>query len=639
MSAFSHQPRLWFDRDDVEQARRRLTAGDPTVAAIAALASAQAGRDVEEVWRADAERPGGRPTPVIPLFLTGCAVTHLLSGEPQCAQKAFAVFTRWTEPFPSSDLQLAAMALHGAMLHESCYAAWSGPQQLAMTTRLAAIHERFWRIGPGNPHQVGNNWWAVTHAGAMLAAMSAHDHAIAPAGKRADLRAGIEWARGRLRAFAMHFGDHGLYHEGLGYQAYTLSVLLPAMIASRRFDGVEFAEQFPQLKNMAASLYATACARAPIPDSDPPVQSWGAMLSWNDAGQGWPQSCINSLLIGMAHPRQRGALRVLFDQLSGVNSPTREFAPGAAGWFFHLFYLPHDATGDPNAELPTHICDSRQGLAVFRNRYRDADDAVLGCYARVTHVDGHWHDDAGSVRFMALGHDWILGGGQARPNAEWQSVLTPVPARARDRPECGRVIWDDANRHGGVFGMDLRRVHDAYSERYLAARWPAPGETEPVWLAILDLVDDHRDDRDWAWNLTYAPHLQLRVHDDRRGFDLRATDGANLRARFLGATPDRIEARNMPASRRTFSGGGTVHYPPRPCLQARFARQPHLAVYTVMSAQRIAPPDISWIEHLDVRIGAQTWSRPFGLAVPAGFRLDHSAVLCRHPGGRPWPQQ
>jgi hypothetical protein len=551
--------------------RQRCRAGEPLTARIAQRAAAVPRDNLEH-------------------FITGRAVTQLLTGKG--AGDALAAWRDWVNDWSPSDLRRSAQALHGCVVRDCCPDDWTA----ADTDRLAKLHESFRHPGPGNPHQIGNNWWAITHSAAYLTAR-ATGHTD-----------GAAWAAGRLRAFCQHFGEAGLYHEGLGYQAYTLSLLLPALLVLG-----EWPECF---RRMALSLYATAVNRPPLADSDQPVE-FGAMLSWNDAGQGWPQSNITSLLIALADPAHRGGLRTLFDRLSGET-----LAPGSCGWFFHLFCYPFDTPAtDPNTVLPRSVCDSRQGLAVFRNRYQDAHDAVLGVYARVTHVGGHSQDDAGSIRFMALGHDWILGGGQARGDAEWQSVVTPVHDAHRPKNGCGHVLWYDP---AGIFGMDLRKVHGGYSERYVAIRWPGT-------VALLDLIDDHRTDRTWAWNLTFAPHLRCDLRAD--GFDLLAPDGVNLRAQFLGAIPERLTVERMPDSQRTYSGGATVRYPGRPYLRAHFARQEHLGIYVILTVQAGAPPTIQSAGHLDVRVGADLWPRPFGAAIPANFELGRRGGLCKSPAG------
>jgi hypothetical protein len=629
------RPSLWFGQADVARVRKLVAEGEPTAQAIARLCQAQADRAVEDVVVAGLDKLGQRQTNDGELFLTGCAVTYLLTGKVEYAAKAYRVMQHWTADWTPSDLRLGSMALHGAVVSECCFDGWTREQQLAVTRLLVKMHEGFKVVNEGNPHQVGNNWWAITHSGAMVAAMAAHGRAVTDDGRVADMSEGIAWARGRLRAFASHFGDAGIYHEGLGYQLYTVSMLLPAMAASRRFDGVDFLEWYPHLQNMAASLYATACARRPLPDSTAEENHFGAMLSWNDAGQAWAQSNVGTLMIAFAPARLRGGLRVMFDRLNGMESGNQSFAPGAAGWFFHLFFYPFESPAEnPDRILPRSIYDGRQGMFIWRNRYRDGDDAVVGCYARATHVGGHAQDDAGSVRFMALGHDWIMGGGQARPDAEWQSVVTAVDDAKRERNRCGHVMWNEADECGFVFGMDLRKVHGGYSERYVAGR-ATGNEDAPVWLAILDLVDDHRCDRRWVWNLTFAADLKAELREDLGGFDLVAADGCRARARFLTSRPGRLEVLRMPASKRSFSGGGVREYPGREYVRAEFAREEHLAIYTVITVQRGEGPEISRADGVAVRIGAERWERPFGAAIPSGFRPGMTGGLCRCPSGQP----
>ena len=300
--------------------------------------------------------------------------------------------------------------------------------------------------------------------------------------------------------------------------------------------------------------------------------------------------------------------------------------------FFTLFYYPYEVQAvKATGMLPHHLTDTRQGISIFRDRYCGANDAILGCYARSSFAGGHAQDDAGSIRLMALGHDWIMGGGQARGQAEHQSVVTPADGKRRQPFGLGSVIWDEVTEAGGVFGMDLRRPSIGYAERYVAVNFGGASGS-PVVLGLLDQVDDHLG-RDWLWNMTFEPGLKLRIHDDRCGFGLVAADGASLVARFLGARPVSIERKTTPDSKRTFQSGTTKVYPGRPYVQARFANQEHLGIYVVMAIQKGEPPCIKVVEGLSVKVGGWNWSRPFGAAIPASFRPGQSPGLCRCPSG------
>ena len=630
----AHPPKLWFAARDLPIVRARLKAGDPLTLRLAELAATQVARGLDGVLGKPGGKNGRERLVDGQLFLTGCAVHHLLTGDEKAAEWGRRAMLAWFEGETGSDLERAAMSIEAAILMESCSAVWSEAHRAGFTGLLVRLHEGFRNPGRDNPHNVTNNWWGVTHSGALIAALAAHGRPL-PGGSVADLSDGIAWARGRLRAFAQHFGDAGFYHEGLGYQSYTVSNLLPALFALRGFDGTDLADEWPQLRNMGPSLFAAMSVRPALPDNLADPSPFGAMLSWNDSGPSVPRSNVWSLAIALAPQRLRGAMRVWFDRIVGIESPGAGCAPVTGGWFFHLFHYPFDVPPeDPDTLLPISVCDSRQGLAVYRNRYRDGEDAVLGAYARTTQIGGHNQDDAGSVRFMALGHDWILGGGQARGSAEWQSRITCQPPVDGDK-RCGSVLWHEGGREGAVFGIEMRRVVGAYAERYVGARWPQR-DGEPVCLALLDQIDDHRSDRDWFWNLAFGPHLDCLVDADRSGFQLLAADGVRLDARFLGDQPVEIHRLRMPDSKRRFTTGIEQRYPGIPFLQAAFGRKSPMGIFVAMTVTRSPKaPAIERGSGLALRINGIQWERPFGAAVPPGFEPGRSRGLCPAPHGNP----
>lgn len=628
-----HMPSLWFGDDEAATVRRRIAEGEPTAAAVYAKAKAVADRPLTD-FTDTADEVGGRSgDTVVGQYAEACAIAYLVTGEADYAVRAHDYLVWWTQGWTTGELKLGTWALYAALVHECCYRAWSAEQRRRMTRLLARLFEgqKEVEFHRGNPHDVTNNHWAVSHAAAAIAAMAAHGHPLKEGGAGCDLTEGIAWARGRAAAFLMHLGDAGLYHEGLGYLAYPATFLLPLVIASRRFDGYDLLKRFPNLRNLGASLYGFTAVRPTVEDDGTPTGAMGMTLSWNDAGLGWSQSSVSILLVHLAHARQVGALRTLYDRLNGIHGDG-QFAPSWAGWFFTLLFYPYDTPArEPEGILPRHITDSRQGLILLRNRYRDADDALLGGYARATQVGGHQHDDAGSIRLMALGHDWILGGGQARGKAEWQSLVTPADG-VRPQPYArGAVIWDEADARGGVVGMDLRRASLAYAERYVAVDYSGACGS-PVLLALLDQIDDHKG-REWHWNLTFAPYLTPRLHGDGAGFDLSAADGACLHARFLGVRPEAIEPQRMPDSERTYQSGGRRRYPGRPYLVARFAHRERLGIYVVLTIQRGPAPEIRGQAGLAVRVGEHHWARPFGAAVPEAFQPGISGALCKYPSG------
>lgn len=614
------RPLLWFTEDDVRRWRELLAEGQPTVTGIH-RAAAQAAQEM------------GDDEAAIPA-INGGALVCLLDDDGAAGKAAAARWLAWVASEAKSDLKLARRALVGAQVASCSWSVLTGAERAALVAALVDLCHRLQHIGKGNPHQVGNNWWAVTHGGLLLAAQAADGQAL-PDGTTADLQATIDLARGRLLAFCRHFGDAGIYHEGLGYQGYVLEFLLPTIIACRQRREVDFLQRFPCLRNMPASLVATLALRRAREDSGP--GDYGCMVSWNDAGQGWAGDGVFGGLLAIAPAAQMGALRTIYDRLCGSRSPEPDFGGASfGGWLATLCGYPFDhPPEDPDTVLPRWASDSRQGLVVIRDRYADGDDAVLGCYARATHIGGHSQDDAGSLRFMALGQDWILGGGQARGRPQWQSLVTRADIDKRGKPTpCGQLIWETVDDQGAVIGMDLRQASQCYHERYIAFR---PDLDGGCGLALLDHIDDHQGGA-FDWNLTFGHDLIARVDDDGAGIHMRAPDGSVGQWRFSAAVPDEIVIDTTPASQRTYSGGQTVHYPGRPLLRARFAAQPHLSIYAVLVVRRGSLPAISACgSGFDLAVDGTPWQRPFGAAIPAAFVPNQSWGLCRRTHGRPDP--
>jgi hypothetical protein len=550
----------------------------------------------------------------------------LICADPVIAASAVR---RWltgqTGKGPAQDLGKAHEALVGAVLFDACGHLWDDDLRREWGEALCARAASFFTVSSANPHHIANNWWAVTHSGLYFAAA-----ALCSAGRGSHLIAGRsvdeieEWAWLRLDAFLGHFGDQGAYHEGLGYQDYTCSYLLPAVLLRRARSGSDPLDAFPALRRMAALLFCTGIEGPRLDDASEKRMGWGRQLSWNDAGLGWSEGAVPLLAIACADVRQRPALLALWNRLSGHERPDAQVVTRFAALFFQAAFYPDTVTPDTSdGALPHVVCDRKQGLWIARNRYRDSRDAVVGAYARVSHPGGHSQKDAGSIRFSALGWDWVLGGGQARPEAQWQSVVTSSDADAKSAG--GALLWQSDS----VCAMDLRRAHAGYSERYVALH-----PESPVALALLDLIDDHRHDRDWIWNLTFSPEHTLTVHDDRSGFALAAPDGATLAVRFLGTRPVAIACVHSPASSRTYASGKRVDYPGRPCIQARFPRVNPLNIYAMLtvSAPGSPVPAPRLTVGTGVAWGDAEWERPFGLALPHASSPGSMRTQCPFPG-------
>ena len=592
-----HQPSLWFDGDDVAKVRQRRQDGHALTRRILDRCHAgdSSGKDLVGALAARALAESDR-------VVAEQLADHLLD------QQAHA-----------QDLGLAHRCLQLAVAHECCAGLWDDDRLAAIRTAAGELVDCLRHgVSSQNPHAVQNNWWGVTHGGLLLASLIA------------DREEDARWAAGRCRAFAQHFGPAGLYHEGLGYQLYTLSHLLPALVAGWRRGLIDLPGEFPWISRLSESLYAFTAPRPVVSDSSDAASGHGMMLSWNDAGLTWLSCNVSPLMLNCADPRRRPALAAWSLQLEAGPGDQAPLYGGWEGWPFALALPPDQWCSQQGEALPTHVCDHRQGLAVFRDRWQDGNDTLLGCYTRATHGGGHGHDDGGSVRLMALGQDWIIGGGQARGAAAWQSVLTPDDHTGR-KAGLGAVIWDEATPTGGCFGMDLRKVSQAYHERYAALAGNSTLDV-PAAVALLDVVDDHLN-RGWTWRITHAPGLTASLDDDGAGFRLVTTDGTQAQFRFLGQIPTAIRHEQTPSSCRTFSNNVNIVYPTRPVIAATFPARPHLAVLVAVVISRGPAPLPTSAGGVDIRVGARLWQRPFSSAVPAAYDLLRAGTLARWADG------
>lgn len=525
--------------------------------------------------------------------------------------------------YEGSDLGKGANALAAVQAWDFCEALWGAEERAAFAERIAGIARSFLEIGKGNPHIVTNNWWMLTHGGCLLACIAV-DGERGTNGRPIDLSDLKAWALERFKAFCHVFGNAGLYHEGSGYIAYTLSMLMPTLVAVERHLEPDILGEFPRFRRSIASMIIGTAPFEHV-DSGGNETTFGAALQWNDAGR----SCLglNPFVPGMAvAPAEwRGALRVWFDRLIGIDGRRAWECPYRGLPLVVALYPFSTTPREPEEVLPKWTVDQRQGLGMWRSAWGDGSESVFGWYARATHAGGHRQDDAASIRLMSLGRTWICGGGQARAKAEWQSVFTHADMKDRPKPApLAHLTCNRLSEHGGVVGIDTRQSLGAYSERYLSWRTDLG---VPFALAIMDLLDDHSDPpRDWQWNLSFPRELESGIDEDGAGFTLVDPEKGTLHGRFLVDIPPQLEVAEMPASSRTFSNGKKVDYPGDRYIHARFPSWSKARILLVLAIvpPGKAAPEIHFRDNAAF-INGQEWNHPFFPAILKSVDLAQSA--------------
>jgi hypothetical protein len=609
---------LFLGKDRRDEWLRLLKAGDPTALSI------------KEILESHPDNPTGlqkgdpnisqRQNRFLSVQKQSCLAW--LGQDANLADRAREELIDLLKDEAGSDLGKAAVSLAAVLTWEFCAELWSPSDQKAFASRLEQIARSFLEIGTGNPHTVTNNWWMLTHGGCLLACIAVDGEERVNG--RIDLSDLKAWAFERFKAFCSVFGNAGLYHEGSGYIAYTLSMLMPTLVAVQSHLDPDILDEFPQFRKSIASMLVGTAAFEHT-DNGADTARWGASLQWNDAGRG----CLglNPLIPGMviAPEECKAALRTVFDQLSGIgNSKEVDHYNGLP--LLVALYPFSTAPAEPEGILPKSVLDQRQGLGMWRSAWGDGSESVFGWYARSTHAGGHTQDDAASIRLISLGRTWICGGGQARAKAEWQSVFTHADMANRPKPApLAHLTCNHVHETGGVVAMDTRQSLGAYSERYLSWRTDLD---KPFVITIMDLMDEHRDPPlDWQWNLSFPRDLVAEIHDDGAGFSLIDEDRGRLDGRFLIDQPHSLEIREMPATSRTYANGNKVDYPGDCFVHASF---PGLKKGRILVAIAISPANSGGqakisLQNNAIHVDGQTWEFPFSPAILKSVNLAQSA--------------
>lgn len=456
-----------------------------------------------------------------------------------------------------SDLGRSHAAFHASVAYAFCREHWSA----ADGRRVAASFGRYGlglrAIGEGNPDDPLNNWWGVTHSAIGLCLLVA---AEGDASARTELRQETD----RVASYLTNYGDAGHYYEGTGYGIYGFSFWGPFLLACESTLGIDLARHAPGARRLGVCTHLLTAPASPAAltggEGRPRV---GRRVFWNDDSDRFPAREVACLFAAIAPPAERTWLEAANEHLFGADRPWRMVrGHGHAMW--PLLYAP---LGKPTSNYgdgaPRVLLDGKTGLAVFRNRWRDADDTILAVYAKASPGGGHQHEDAGSFRLLSLGESWATAGGQAQPAGRYQNV--PLLAGTQQPvvgtgAKTGQIVYFADGPSGGSVSVDLSALYGvARCRRHFAVEF-APMAGVEVLLSVWDEIIDRSELPRWSWPLCYDRSLRFEPAG-AHAFLLNARGGSSLRVEL--ASPERVVVRDQigEPSQRTYSEGLEVDYP------------------------------------------------------------------------------
>jgi hypothetical protein len=187
---------------------------------------------------------------------------------------------------------------------------------------------------------------------------------------------------------------------------------------------------------------------------------------------------------------------------------------------------------NPSTEGWLTYYDSDQGLALFRNQFKDENDIVAGFTATARRVRGHQGNDNLGFRILGLGSIWVVGAGRT-DQVGGQSTLFPVSDIAHltaQKGALGKVLATHFDEDGsGAISASGSCMGVLNHQRSLQVDYSRESGAAAVFI-----INDHSDNGR-VWRMNSPIFNDLRINQD--GFSLVSPQGAELRATVFTDIP------------------------------------------------------------------------------------------------------
>lgn len=585
------ESRLWLTEESMARVIEGLSR--PPLSRLVETARSIATPEIGSFFEAEGVEASGNKRQLIHRFFSAHALLGLIEDDP-ARGPAMLEGMRLLLPYDhQSDLgrAMAGMALLTGWDFGRRF--WSKEERQEVAEGLRDFAFGFDNIHEGNPDNPFNNWWGVTHSTGGLCSLALLEYFP-------ECAAQLDRQKERIRTYLLNYGDRGYYYEGTGYGNYAMSHWGPFVLAVRNVQGEDLADLSPGIAHLPETTSAMTLGAPLRSDSDleMPEADRGMRVFWNDDGGQAAGAGLYGLYFALAPKEKVRALKGFFDRLKGEAGDDSWVRRDQFSIWTALFYPWDQIAQEPAGALAERILDRLTGMIIWRNRYQDNDDAVLGIYGKTYHGGGHWHNDAGSFRLGAFQGFWSQAGGQAKGGPEYQSCLLLneriSPEEQGKSGELGKISYYAPSPEGGSVSLSLRSAYRAKRvDRHFAADFSGRVGA-PVLVALYDRLWNETDDL-WSWTLCFERRLHLEARPDWNGFRLEDEDtGYSLAARFGQPTQVTVQECEGPATKRTFSTGGTRHYPGARYVRIDQTGFEQVDFFVILTVQQGDPPPVQF---------------------------------------------
>lgn len=527
----SEHPRLLMSKNDVAAIRAR--AGQEPYASVA--------RALRESLIPPDTQAG--ETNLYDDYGVKCASLYVLTGDKAFAEAAGTQALlmvgdqrNWNNG-RSKGLTRAAGVLRVALSYDFCADAWPEVTRTQVSSRLRFAADGLMRsMGAGANVMLANNWQAVRYAGAGLAYLASDE-------SDGTNKAGQAYSRLKAHLNA-NLGDNGWNPEGIDYTQYPWQFTGPFGIAAQRAGLGDLRQEVPKT---ALTLWTTIVGTVAIPRD----KGVGLHADLCDDNPVWNSDGTASLAYWYAPEVQKPALKFMFDRLCGAGGD-KSWDSGEAGGIYAVLYYPTRVQArDPAQVMGLNYTDRSQGIALFRNRFKDEDDIVALVNAHSRQPTGcHGGPDTDTFRIIGLGSCWAVGSGRSSdPSGQSNLFAGPPGPPRRGGGGLGKLEGVEFVADGGGWAVTSGSCLGVqHQRRVFGVDFSTRSGAEAVFVSV------ETSDNGAVWRMN-TPEFN-RVTWSNNIFTLAAPNGAMLTGTVLEPA--------TPAFRTgTFARGGTAGFPYR----------------------------------------------------------------------------
>ncbi|MBL8233921.1 MAG: hypothetical protein JNL98_35815 [Bryobacterales bacterium] len=329
-----------------------------------------------------------------------------------------------------------------AYAYDWCGEAWSEDQKSWVAAKLRAGLDSWPRFRHANVEAAhkGSNWVAVCRGGELIEMI-----ALGLEKERAERYALI---KADLHRHMQNMDELGVSQEGIGYTAYGGIFLLRAILALRSIGDHDLDAEASRHAWWKQAMYSGTFALAP---NGGRIWMMSGVSGPGIGDEGWA-----SLLFAFTPKDQLPYFQWWYDRHMGRFAPGSEelrFDPRREGQVWAMICYPANTPErDPSPVFPKAIVESG-GLALFRNRWQDADDILISM-----HADAKWHSHAWDQpealqwHVFAYGRSFAGGPEKTRDAANFTTLL--VDGRYGTAKGAGAIMSFGVHKDGGMISVD-----------------------------------------------------------------------------------------------------------------------------------------------------------------------------------------